>query len=216
MLAVCFSYFFVRPTLTQCSSNLRAVEMGSVSSNVCGENSTIIETPPVEALSDEEIQIVVETWKIPAKNLIDSGEAILFRFLEKFPHNQQKFVAFRNTPLLQLKGTPGFRTHAAKVITVFDSSIDCLKCLDQGAGLEAIEKQWLDIGRSHAKRKVFHQEFMVSTMATVIDKSVVNFFTGNSRSNSRSAHSSVQFEFHRTKSLAKAPLNHLPLLVQGT
>lgn len=39
----------------------------------------------------------------------DSGEKILFIYFDRFPHNQDKFQAFRNTPILLLKGTPGFR-----------------------------------------------------------------------------------------------------------
>lgn len=39
----------------------------------------------------------------------DSGEKLLFKYFDRFPHNQEKFQAFRNTPVLLLKGTPGFR-----------------------------------------------------------------------------------------------------------
>jgi hypothetical protein len=63
--------------------------------------------------------------------------------LDKYPHNQQVFHAFRNTPLLLLKvrnsknllfykikcifqGTPGFRAHASRIFNVFASVIDAL------------------------------------------------------------------------------------------
>lgn len=35
---------------------------------------------------------------------LDAGEKILYMYLERFPHNQQKFAAFKNTPLMMLKG----------------------------------------------------------------------------------------------------------------
>lgn len=35
---------------------------------------------------------------------LDSGEKILYMYFEKFPQNQQQFAAFRNTPLMMLKG----------------------------------------------------------------------------------------------------------------
>lgn len=59
--------------------------------------------PIMVALTPEQVEIVQETWKIPAKNATDAGEAILLKFFEKYPHNQNKFQAFKNTPLLTLK-----------------------------------------------------------------------------------------------------------------
>lgn len=49
---------------------------------------------------------------------IDTGEKILYTYLERFPHNQQRFAAFKNTPIIMLKGTPGFRSHANKIMWV--------------------------------------------------------------------------------------------------
>lgn len=56
-------------------------------------------------LTAEQITIVKETWTAPwnGGDCADSGEAILFRFFEKYPDNQNKFLAFKNTPLLSLK-----------------------------------------------------------------------------------------------------------------
>lgn len=34
---------------------------------------------------------------------MDSGETIFYTFLERFPEHQQKFVAFRDKPLAELK-----------------------------------------------------------------------------------------------------------------
>lgn len=46
---------------------------------------------------------IQQTWAIPAENPIDSGESILLAYFERFPHNQQKFLAFRNVPAESLK-----------------------------------------------------------------------------------------------------------------
>lgn len=54
-------------------------------------------------VTPEQIDIIKTTWKIPAANPVDSGEVILVKFFEKFPHNQQKFLAFKNLPLDSLK-----------------------------------------------------------------------------------------------------------------
>lgn len=56
-------------------------------------------------LTAEQINIVKETWTAPwnGGDCADSGEAILFRFFEKYPDNQNYFLAFKNTPLLSLK-----------------------------------------------------------------------------------------------------------------
>lgn len=54
-------------------------------------------------ISEEQKQIVKETWNIPKQNPIDSGEVIFIRFLEKYPHNKEKFAHFKNIPLLSLK-----------------------------------------------------------------------------------------------------------------
>lgn len=86
-----------------------------------------IPTPPLHSLTESQVEIVKRTWEIPAAKVsfyvqtlsqvilstpthctfsqpLDSGEKILYLYFERFPHNQQKFSAFRNTPLLMLKG----------------------------------------------------------------------------------------------------------------
>lgn len=60
-------------------------------------------TPEFIVPTPVQIQILKETWEIPKQNLKDSGEIILFRYLDKYPKNQDAFDAFRNVPLLSLK-----------------------------------------------------------------------------------------------------------------
>lgn len=50
-----------------------------------------------------QMQIVKDTWEIPKRNLTDTGEYILFRFLDDYPKNQDQFDAFKSVPLLSLK-----------------------------------------------------------------------------------------------------------------
>lgn len=61
--------------------------------------------PEMLPLTIEQINIVKETWTAPwnGGDCADSGEAILFRFFDKYPDNQKHFLAFKNTPLLSLK-----------------------------------------------------------------------------------------------------------------
>lgn len=57
----------------------------------------------MSSLTPKQISIIQSTWAIPAQNAIDSGEAILLAYFEKYPQNQNKFSSFKNTPLLSLK-----------------------------------------------------------------------------------------------------------------
>jgi hypothetical protein len=77
--------------------------MGVILSSILHTKEPDVKVPEVRTLSDKHIEIIVETWKIPAAKMIDSGEAILYRYFEKYPENQNKFVAFKNVPLLTLK-----------------------------------------------------------------------------------------------------------------
>lgn len=63
------------------------------------------DTPEFIAPTPNQIAIIKETWEIPKAHLTDTGEHILFRFLDDFPKNQKKFDAFSNVPLLSLKVT---------------------------------------------------------------------------------------------------------------
>lgn len=73
--------------------------MGVIAS--CQKKPTVI--PMMTSLTSEQIAIIQSTWAIPAQNAIDSGEAILLAYFEKYPKNQDKFNSFKNTPLLSLK-----------------------------------------------------------------------------------------------------------------
>lgn len=109
------------------------------------------------ALTNEQVEMVKNTWKVPAANLMDSGEAILYSFFERYPIHQQKFASFKNVPLGELKGSPGFRSHANRIMTVFDDSI---KELGKEDGMENIAKIWDALGHSHARRKIEPKAFL--------------------------------------------------------
>lgn len=59
--------------------------------------------PAMAALTLKQRLVIKQTWEIPARNPVDSGEAILLAYFERFPHNQQKFLVFKNLPLDTLK-----------------------------------------------------------------------------------------------------------------
>lgn len=61
------------------------------------------DAPEFIAPTPVQIQILKDTWEIPKQNLTDTGEVILFRFLDEFPRNEEMFDALRNVPLLSLK-----------------------------------------------------------------------------------------------------------------
>lgn len=75
------------------------LNMGALLS--CTKKSTAISN--MTPLTPEQISIIQRTWNIPAANPLDSGEAILIAYFEKYPKNQEKFNAFQNVPLLSLK-----------------------------------------------------------------------------------------------------------------
>lgn len=54
-------------------------------------------------LSPENIQSIINTWKVPSSTPTESGVALLTRFFEKFPHYQVYFKAFKSVPLESLK-----------------------------------------------------------------------------------------------------------------
>ncbi|XP_055303353.1 globin CTT-VIIB-3 [Sitodiplosis mosellana] len=108
------------------------------------------------SLTSEQIAIIQSTWAIPAQNAIDSGEVILLAYFEKYPKNQEKFNSFKNTPLLSLKGTPGFRTHAGRVMGVFQEAVSSLSNENY---VDELERIWIKIGESHNRRKISRQSF---------------------------------------------------------
>ncbi|KAJ6636000.1 Globin CTT-VI [Pseudolycoriella hygida] len=107
-------------------------------------------------VTPDQIDIIQTTWKIPAANPVDSGEVILLKFFEKFPHNQQKFLAFKNLPLESLKGSKSFRTHAGRVVTVINDAIGVLGSPD---AIAQLEEMWGKIGETHSKRKISKDSF---------------------------------------------------------
>jgi hypothetical protein len=77
--------------------------MGVILSSLLSRRTTEVEIPETKEITKKQIDIIIETWKIPAAKMIDSGEVILYKYFEKYPDNQNKFVAFKNVPLLTLK-----------------------------------------------------------------------------------------------------------------
>lgn len=59
--------------------------------------------PEMVKLNDEDAANIKRTWEIPRATPLDAGEAILLKFFELYPHWQNKFEHFKNTPLLTLK-----------------------------------------------------------------------------------------------------------------
>lgn len=91
--------------------------MGVITS--CHKKSTVI--PMMTTLTPEQIALIQKTWAIPSQNAIDSGEAILLAFFEKYPKNQDKFSSFKNTPLLSLKVCLLFCCSFFRIYFVFSS-----------------------------------------------------------------------------------------------
>ncbi|XP_063705499.1 globin CTT-VIIB-7-like [Culicoides brevitarsis] len=107
-------------------------------------------------LTEAQIHAIVESWKIPSSIPIDAGEIILFKFLEKYPDNQQKFAKFKNKPLSELKGTPAFRAHASRVMNAFCTTVDCLQL---PGGWDELPIIWREIGENHERRKISKASF---------------------------------------------------------
>lgn len=60
-------------------------------------------TPQLQVLTEAQVDLIKKTWEIPNAKPFDSGEKILYDYFERYPHNQEKFAAFKNVPLLSLK-----------------------------------------------------------------------------------------------------------------
>jgi hypothetical protein len=130
--------------------------------SIVGKNSIdeSAPTPPLKTLSAEQIKIIQSTWEIPNAHPLDTGEKILFSFLEQYPHNMVHFHAFKNTPLLLLRGTPGFRSHASKIVNIFAVAIDSL---DKENGFDEIQKIVAEVAKTHSKRKLQKKSFVVGS-----------------------------------------------------
>lgn len=108
------------------------------------------------ALTAAQVQIIKDSWEVPKKNPTDSGEAILLRFFEKYPHNQQKFHSFKNIPLSSLKGSAGFRSHANRIMVVFQNAMDAF---DSDDVMGTLVNLWTPVAESHAKRHITKESF---------------------------------------------------------
>ncbi|CAD7078293.1 unnamed protein product [Hermetia illucens] len=104
----------------------------------------------------EDVTNIKRTWVLPHEHPMDVGEKILYKYFETFPVYQEFFEHFKNYPLLTLKGAPGFRTHAGRMIRVFDSNVDVLA---EGNIETEMEKIWLPIARSHYRREIPQKAF---------------------------------------------------------
>lgn len=66
--------------------------------------------PTYKDLTPAQIDIIKTTWGIPAANPTDSGVAIFYAFLEKFPGHKGDFANFKDLPLSDLKVSIKFLT----------------------------------------------------------------------------------------------------------
>lgn len=85
-----------------------------------------------------------------------------------------KFLAFSQHILTysHFQGSAGFRSHAGRIITVFDEAI---ASLSDDNYLAALENIWSKIGDSHNKRKISRQAFHVSTSFTFTINGIIYF-----------------------------------------
>lgn len=97
--------------------------MGNILKTVQGRLIVVedIPIPPMRDLTKNQINIIKTTWEIPAARPVDTGEKILYTFLDRYPHNQLKFAAFRNTPIIMLKGA--FNQNQCQCLPLHDCEI---------------------------------------------------------------------------------------------
>ncbi|XP_055906659.1 cytoglobin-1 [Eupeodes corollae] len=107
-------------------------------------------------MNDEDIYEVKKTWEIPMENPDESGQAILIEFFTQFPSNQQKFEQFREVPVVQLKDNAKFKSHAARIVRLFDDSINAL---GTDYADSAIQELWKNTAKSHFRRNISKQSF---------------------------------------------------------
>ncbi|KAG5674760.1 hypothetical protein PVAND_004710 [Polypedilum vanderplanki] len=131
--------------------------MGNVIKRRARDHDNDYSNPEMTDLSYDEVEIIQKSWSEIQSKAHDTAEKIFYTFLEKFPQNQQNFVAFKNTPLLMLKGTPGFRAHASRIFNVFSNVIDAL---DKDPDMKGIKNIVAEVGRSHAKRQIKKRSYV--------------------------------------------------------
>lgn len=74
---------------------------------------------------------------------------------------------------MKQQGTPGFRTHAGRIMAVFQEAISSLSNENY---VEELERIWNKIGETHNRRKISRQSFEVS-FSSGISMCVCVFFT---------------------------------------
>ncbi|CAG9812123.1 unnamed protein product [Chironomus riparius] len=86
----------------------------------------VIQTPPLRVLSDYQIKIIKDSWEILNKHPVESGQAIFYTFLKRYPEHKKRYPAFRNMTLEELKDTPQIRHHCSRIMEFFGAAIDSL------------------------------------------------------------------------------------------
>lgn len=71
--------------------------------------------------------------------------------MERYPHYQQVFPAFRAKQLKDLKGTPRFRAHSSRIFNVFSSVVDSL---EEESDNSEVKLFIAEVGVSHARKKI--------------------------------------------------------------
>lgn len=71
---------------------------------------------PLKSLNNHQILIIKESWKIVYANPVQSGEAILFAFLSRYPQHQARYSTLTNTPLTELRGNDVMANHSVKIM----------------------------------------------------------------------------------------------------
>jgi len=109
-------------------------------------------------LSDVELAVIVNTWKIPMGNPEGSGQVILSKFFETHPHNLEYFEAFKGKPLDSIKEESKFKMHAGKIVRAFDNAIKAAE--ERGKDAVLNKASWDKLAVSHAKRHIPRESFM--------------------------------------------------------
>lgn len=73
-------------------------------------------TLSLKPLTNHQISVIKESWKIIFASSVESGEAIFFTFLTRFPEYQERYSTLTNIPLDELKGTEAMAKHSQKIM----------------------------------------------------------------------------------------------------
>ncbi|XP_070504416.1 globin CTT-X-like [Chironomus tepperi] len=83
-------------------------------------------TPALKCLTNRQIELIKCNWQALSENPEESGQAIFYTFLLRHPEHKQRYAAFRNISLENLKDTAQIKRHCMKIMTVFGTVIDAL------------------------------------------------------------------------------------------